>query len=125
MRLVADAREAMPDGGMVEITTELAIASNGNQSVLLSIRDSGKRMRTGNRIQAFDPYYQTRPGTRNSGMSLAFVYQFVAASGGSVEVAAPAGLESGTRFILTFPAAHNLPVQPTEEEYARSAATTA
>ncbi len=125
MRLVSDSREAMPDGGMMEISTELATASNGNQSVLLSIRDTGKRIKTGNRIQAFDPYYQTRPGSRNSGMSLAFVYQFVAASGGSVEVAAPTGLESGTRFILTFPAAHNLPLQPGEEEYARAVTTTA
>jgi two-component system cell cycle sensor histidine kinase/response regulator CckA len=122
LRLVADAREAMPDGGSVEITTELMTSPNGDQSVRISIRDSGKRIRPENRAQAFDPYYQSRPGSRNSGMSLAFVHQFVAASGGSVEIEPPAGLESGTSFILTFPAVSNSSLLPADQACAQGIA---
>ena len=99
LRLVGDAREAMPDGGTVEIATGLTIGANGTKNVQLSIRDTGKRIRSGKAAQTFDPYYQSRPGSRNSGMSLAFVYQFVALSGGSVEVEAGSGTEGGTRFL--------------------------
>jgi two-component system cell cycle sensor histidine kinase/response regulator CckA len=122
LRLVGDAREAMPDGGMVEIATGLTIGANGTRNVQLSICDTGKRMRQGKAAQTFDPYYQSRTGSRNSGMSLAFVYQFVALSGGSVEVEPGSGAEGGTRFLLTFPAAANSPVPP-EQELAQGVST--
>jgi len=125
LRLVGDAREAMPDGGTVEIATAMTIGANGNRNVQLSIRDTGKRIRSGKTVQVFDPYYQSRPGSRNSGMSLAFVYQFVALSGGSVEVETPSGLESGTRFILTFPAAANSPAPPEQQEQAQGVSSSA
>jgi two-component system cell cycle sensor histidine kinase/response regulator CckA len=112
LRLIVEAREAMPDGGVVDIETNGVVSANGDHRVQLAVRDSGKNIRAGARGQVFDPYYQSRSGTRNSGMSLALVYQFVALNGGSVEVGDAGGTERGTRFLVTFPAATRSHVPP-------------
>ncbi|MEO8096959.1 MAG: response regulator [Acidobacteriota bacterium] len=101
LRLVADARQAMPDGGSVEISTQSIGLADGTQSARLSIRDSSKGIRAEAKEHIFDPYYQARPGNRNPGFSLALVQQFVAASGGAIEVESSAG--AGTAYVLTFP----------------------
>jgi two-component system, cell cycle sensor histidine kinase and response regulator CckA len=105
LRLIIEAREAMPDGGVVDLATNDVVSPGGDHQVQLAVRDSGKNIRAGARAQVFDPYYQSRSGTRNSGMSLALVHQFVALNGGSVQVEDAAGAERGTRFLVTFPAA--------------------
>jgi two-component system cell cycle sensor histidine kinase/response regulator CckA len=102
LRLVVNARHAMPDGGDVEISTRSIKTLNSKYGVQLSIRDTGKGMRPSAKERAFDPYYQSRPGGRNPGFSLALVYQFVALSGGYIDVEnAPGG---GVSYLLSFPA---------------------
>jgi two-component system cell cycle sensor histidine kinase/response regulator CckA len=96
LRLIVSARQAMSEDGVVEIST-MTIES-GAQVV---IRDTGKAIRPGARERVFDPYYQSRPGNGNPGFSLALVYQFVALSGGSIEVESAAG--EGVSYLLRFP----------------------
>jgi PAS domain S-box-containing protein len=113
LRLVVEGREAMPDDGSVEIATSTVHETSGSQSVRLTVRDSGSRLRPGAGDRIFDPYYQARIGNRNPGFSLALVHRFVVLSGGKVEVenteVENSGVESfphgGVRFTLTFPAA--------------------
>jgi hypothetical protein len=107
MRLVIDARQAMPDGGVVEISTR-ALELDGNpERVEITIRDTGKGIRASARERIFEPYYQSRPGSGNPGFSLALVYQFVALSGGTIEVETEPG--QGVAYHLRFPAVANPP----------------
>jgi PAS domain S-box-containing protein len=104
LRLVVDARGAMPDGGTVEVSTA-ATHLDSKPGVRISIRDTGKGLRPGAKERVFDPYYQSRPGNRNPGFSLALVYQFVALSGGHIDVESTPG--AGTAYLLSFPAAES------------------
>jgi PAS domain S-box-containing protein len=101
-RLVADARDAMPDGGVMEISTMATVSADIGPSVQLAIRDTGKGIRANTEGRVFDPYFQSRHGKGNPGFSLALVYQFVAMSGGSIEVESAPG--AGTAYVLSFPA---------------------
>jgi two-component system, cell cycle sensor histidine kinase and response regulator CckA len=101
-RLVLDARDAMPDGGVVEVSSMTMKRADGTRAIQLAIRDTGKGIRPSAADRIFDPYYQSRPGNRNPGFSLALVYQFVALSGGSIDVqSAP----TGAAYLVNFPAA--------------------
>lgn len=103
LRLVTNARHAMPDGGDVEISTKSIRRSDTKYGVELTIRDTGKGIRSSAKERVFDPYFESRPGGRNPGFSLALVYQFVAMSGGFIDVEnAPGG---GVAWVLSFPAA--------------------
>jgi two-component system cell cycle sensor histidine kinase/response regulator CckA len=110
LRLVVDARHAMPDGGTVDISTKTIQSGSGVPCVEVAIRDTGKVTRAGVRDRVFDPYYQSRPGITNPGFSLALVYQFVALSGGSIELESAPG--EGVGYLLSFPAMENGPPEP-------------
>jgi len=106
VRLIASARQAMPDGGEVEISTRSIKAPGSRYGVELSIRDSGKGIRATAQERVFEPYYQARPGGKNPGFSLALVYQFVALSGGFIDVESIPG--GGVEYLLSFPAADTM-----------------
>jgi signal transduction histidine kinase len=106
-RLVTDARDAMPEGGVMEISTMATTSADTGPSVRLAIRDTGKGIRANTEGRVFDPYFQSRHGKGNPGFSLALVYQFVALSGGSIEVESAPG--AGTAYVLSFPVADGLP----------------
>lgn len=107
LRLVADARSATSRGGVVEISTTTIGSGDNTQRAQVTIRDNGKILRTAAKERAFEPYYQSRPGKRNPGFSLALVYQFVALSGGCIEVENEAA--GGSAYLLSFPAADRWP----------------
>lgn len=106
LRLVTNARQAMPDGGDVEISTKSIRRCNTKCGVELTIRDTGKGIRASAKERVFDPYYESRPGGKNPGFSLALVYQFVALSGGFIEVENAPG--RGVAYVLSFPAADSM-----------------
>jgi len=97
-RLVLGARDAMPEGGIVKIST-----TTNAQVVQVAVRDTGKGIRADAKEHVFDPYYRSRHGKANPGFSLALVHQFVALSDGSIEVESAPG--DGLAYLLTFPAA--------------------
>ena len=66
------------------------------------VRDDRKPLKGVAKERAFDPYYQARPGKRNPGFSLALVYQFVAISGGTIELESRQG--EGSAYLISFPA---------------------
>jgi signal transduction histidine kinase len=106
IRLVANAKVAMPDGGTAEISTR-AIEAEGRTSVELTVRDTGRSFLAAAKDRVFDPYFQFRLGTGRSGIALALVYQFAALCGGSIEVSGRTG--EGTAYVLHLPAAENAP----------------
>jgi PAS domain S-box-containing protein len=102
-RLVVNARNAMPDGGLAEISTTSGGAADGKRTVRLAVWDNGKNIRANAKERIFEPYFESRPGIGSPGFSLALAWHFAALSGGTMEV--ESGTNEGTAYVLILPAA--------------------
>jgi signal transduction histidine kinase len=93
LNLVINARDAMPDGGTLRISTgnsaldaaaaEAANADPGDY-VAVSVADTGTGMTTEVREMAFEPFFTTKPVGSGSGLGLSQIYGFVRQSQGHV-----------------------------------------
>ncbi|MGF1468401.1 MAG: ATP-binding protein [Sandaracinaceae bacterium] len=97
LNLLRNAREAMPNGG--EVTLSSVRAGSG---VEVAVTDQGAGLPADVRARIFELFYSTKE--RGTGLGLTLTQQIVAAHGGRVTCEdAPGG---GTRFALWFPPAH-------------------
>ncbi len=112
LNLIRNARDAMPDGGEIQITTENIIHNFSNQQglatallpghyVRLSINDSGVGIPLEGLQQIFDPFYTTKPVGAGIGLGLSMTLGFMQQSGGTVAVQSQVG--QGSTFQLYFP----------------------
>ena len=97
--LVINARDAMPDGGRIEIQ----VASDPSGGAVLRVRDTGNGMDDATLQKAFEPFFTTKPQGAGTGLGLSTVLGIVEQSGGRVAVDTKPG--EGTTFELTLPAA--------------------
>jgi hypothetical protein len=119
VNLVANARDAMPEGGEVTVTTRLAEVdgaeaaarpgARAGRHVVLSVADTGVGMTEEVRQQVFDPFFTTKAQGAGTGLGLATVYGVVTQGGGHVRVESAPG--RGATFHVYLPAA----VGPAEE----------
>jgi PAS domain S-box-containing protein len=125
VNLALNARDAMPDGGTLRISTgvvELDADEAGEQQVaagfysVVSVVDSGQGMDAETAARAFEPFFTTKPHGQGSGLGLASVYGTVRQSGGFVSVETQPG--SGTAIHLHLPAAK----RPAPGDVSRAAA---
>jgi CheY-like chemotaxis protein len=111
MNLALNARDAMPDGGKLTLTTsrveidETACARNSEAQlgahICLAVRDTGYGMDAATMSRIFEPFFTTKePGT-GTGMGLATVYGVVKQHGGWIEVDSAPG--RGTAIRTFFP----------------------
>jgi signal transduction histidine kinase len=94
MNLCANARDAMPQGGQVEIrvedryvTDEEAARRSGLEPgpyVLVTVSDSGPGIPPEIRPHIFEPFFTTKEQGKGTGLGLATVYGIVKQSGGGV-----------------------------------------
>ncbi len=102
VNLLVNARDAMPDGGTVQIK---ARNRRGNEhrrdEVEISVGDHGDGIAAENLEQIFDPFWTTKRSSGGSGLGLSVVYSFVEQSGGRLSVDSIVG--RGTTFSLFFP----------------------
>lgn len=111
LNLVLNARDAMPEGGRVRISTRTVSglnlgggpASSGKSCVALTVADTGCGMDAETRARAFEPFFTTKKF--GSGLGLASVYGIVKQSGGEVRVESRLG--SGTSVEIMLPRAGN------------------
>ncbi len=97
--LAMNAREAMPGGGTLTLSTEYVADT---ASVRLTARDAGAGMNEATRARVFDPFFTTRDTRTGHGLGLSVVYGLVSRSGGSIRAESQVG--EGTAFIMTWPA---------------------
>ncbi len=98
--LVINARDAMPEGGRVTIST--SVEPDGERPIRLRIRDTGMGMDAETITRAFEPFFTTKPRGQGTGLGLATVYGVVGRAGGSVVIDSQLGV--GTTFDIRFPA---------------------
>jgi two-component system, cell cycle sensor histidine kinase and response regulator CckA len=110
VNLALNARDAMPDGGSLQISTGDLEVTNDSAAeyeaapgtyVVLSVADTGHGMDEETRARAFEPFFTTKPLGEGSGLGLASVYGTVAQSGGFIRL--ETDLDKGTTFHIHFP----------------------
>ncbi len=111
LNLVSNARDAMPDGGVLEVSTSITSALStsampadlpSGDYVHVQVRDTGQGMNATQKSRAFDPFYTTKPVGQGTGFGLATVYGIVTQSGGHVSIETAVG--QGTTIHMYFPA---------------------
>lgn len=111
LNLILNAKEAMPDGGKLIITTE-KIAVNENykfsalppgEYILIALHDSGKGIKKGELPNIFDPFYTTKQKGKGTGLGLAICYNMIKQNNGYIFVESIYG--EGTIFYIYFPIA--------------------
>ena len=108
LNLLVNARDAMPEGGKLEIrTANLALGAEGNY-VLLTFSDTGSGMDEETKQRLFEPFYTTK-GDGSTGLGLHMVQQIVRESGGLVSVTS--GKDTGTTVRIYLPAAAERPIE--------------
>jgi two-component system, cell cycle sensor histidine kinase and response regulator CckA len=117
LNLIVNARDAMPGGGRIEVTTsneslEEALELEGmpvpaGAYVRLRVRDYGNGMTDEVRSRIFEPFFTTKDRAESTGLGLATVYGIVAQSGGHLRVRSQIG--RGTTVDVWLPSVDGVP----------------
>jgi len=115
LNLIINARDAMPDGGHIQIVTSNCVLTNyrelqtdnfsehvpNGEYVALFIIDTGIGMPPAVIERAFDPFFTTKPIGQGTGLGLSMIYGFVQQSGGHVVLRSAVG--QGTTVVIYLP----------------------
>jgi nitrogen-specific signal transduction histidine kinase/CheY-like chemotaxis protein len=111
MNLVVNARDAMPLGGVITLTTSVAEVHRSTRDaramprgryVQLSVTDTGMGMDEATRSRVFEPFFTTKERGRGTGLGLASVYGIVRQNGGYIWATSTRG--AGSTFDVFLPA---------------------
>lgn len=112
--IIINAKQAMPEGGFLDISCENVIVDRGTSLTLregkyikISLSDSGIGIPREYLAKIFDPYFTTKEEGR--GLGLAACYSIMKKHGGHLEVTSEPG--KGTTFTLYLPAREEKPVE--------------
>jgi signal transduction histidine kinase len=110
LNITINARDAMPNGGSLVISTNLVtcgatvIAGEADfepgDYVELCVADTGAGMDEATRLRAFEPFFTTKPIGQGTGLGLSQVYGFARQSGGKVTLESRNGAGTTVRLYL-------------------------
>jgi PAS domain S-box-containing protein len=106
VNLIMNAREAMPSGGRVSITTANAQPDQQKVAqdppyVAISVKDTGGGMDAAIQARIFEPFFTTKHGSSGSGLGLSTVVGIIEQSGGRIRVESEPG--QGAEFTIYLP----------------------
>jgi two-component system, cell cycle sensor histidine kinase and response regulator CckA len=109
--LALNARDAMPSGGRLSISTRNVELKSAVESldlepgkyVRLSVTDTGHGMDAATVARALEPFFTTKPESHGTGLGLAMVHGIVTQSGGGLRILSEPG--EGTTVSISFPRA--------------------
>jgi signal transduction histidine kinase len=112
INLAVNARDAMPEGGILTIEAENVVLDGGladavaailaGRYVMIVVTDTGTGMPKEVTDRVFEPFFTTKPEGAGTGLGLSMVFGFVTQSGGHIRIESEPG--SGTAIKLYFPA---------------------
>jgi PAS domain S-box-containing protein len=111
LNLAINARDAMPDGGELNLATANVESIEAGDApgdaevsghyVMVCVSDSGVGMTPDVLARVFDPFFTTKPIGQGTGLGLSMIYGFVIQSGGHIRIKSE--VERGTTVKLFFP----------------------
>ena len=107
-----NARDAMPNGGRLTITTS-NVPDCDSGAVLVEIADTGLGMPQRVIERAFEPFFTTKDVGKGTGLGLSQIHGFAAQAGGRAEIRSAEG--EGTTISLILPATDCAPSAPREQ----------
>ena len=114
LNLCVNARDAMPDGGVITIGARNAPQVQQGEVtgdfVVVSVCDTGTGMSADVLTHIFEPFFTTKEIGKGSGLGLPQVYGFTQQSGGTITVASVIG--EGTTVTMLLPRTAGSPVEP-------------
>jgi len=110
MNLTVNARDAMPQGGRLLISTR----PGSGREICLSVKDSGVGIPEEVLPKIFDPFFTTKEVGKGSGLGLAMVFGIVQAHEGHIEVESERG--KGTEFRIFLPSSDHHPLAEAERQ---------
>jgi PAS domain S-box-containing protein len=125
MNLTLNARDAMPRGGRITISTETvtvrateaecAAGKRSGKHVVFRVRDTGSGMNAETRAHIFEPFFTTKDVNKGTGMGLATVYGIVLQHEGWIDVETAPG--AGSTFSVFLPVTDRVAEQPIAEPF--------
>lgn len=125
MNLIGNARDAMPNGGVLSVATENVAVGAGQVEVTgvpdgeyarLSVSDNGVGMDDHTRERLFEPFFTTKERGSGTGLGLSTVHGIVAGSNGHIIVESKEGV--GSQFHIYLPRAERRPEALPDENIA-------
>ncbi len=110
VNLVLNARDAMPNGGILRIGVDRVTSGEGAagaptgapaQSARITVADTGTGMGPDVRARVFDPFFTTKPVGKGTGLGLSIAYGAARQNQGDIAFESEVG--RGTTFLVTFP----------------------
>ena len=128
LNLVVNARDAMPSGGSIVISSHLQNLQETHRAVqagdlkmghyvCVNVTDTGQGMSRETLERACEPFFTTKPHDKGTGLGLAMVYGFAKKSGGIVQIYSELGMGTTVSFYLPIAAES---ARPTPAETPRS-----
>lgn len=110
LNLAINARDAMPQGGLLTISTALVRMGARSERphcdlepgdyLMLDVSDTGSGMTPEVAAKAFDPFFTTKPIGQGTGLGLSMIYGYVRQSGGNVAIDSEPGVGTSVKLYL-------------------------